>query len=115
MATRSLRSSHSMAACSSAVSSFSCGVGGSGSAGTPYAVQYVFQKLTDEQKEQARENIGAGNAGQINVKKYGISTDGSDTARGMWLRLGGVTLLLGAFVAVVWWILSKSHKAKQGR
>lgn len=36
------------------------GVGGSGSAGTPYAVQYVFQKLTDEQKEQARKNIGAG-------------------------------------------------------
>ena len=49
------------------------------------------------------------------AEQYGISTDGSDTARGMWLRLGGVTLLLGAFVAVVWWILSKSHKAKQGR
>ena len=54
------------------------GVGGSGSAGTPYAVQYVFQKLTDEQKEQARENIGAGNAGQINLKKYGITEGNID-------------------------------------
>ncbi len=45
--------------------------------------------------------------------QYGISTDGSDTARGMWLRIGGVTLLLGALVGVVWWIFSKSHKEKQ--
>lgn len=31
-----------------------------GSGGTPNAVQYVAQTLTDEQKAQARENIGAG-------------------------------------------------------
>lgn len=31
-----------------------------GSGGTPNAVQYVEQTLTDEQKAQARENIGAG-------------------------------------------------------
>ena len=31
------------------------------------------------------------------------------------LRIGGVTLLMGAFAAVIWIILSKSHKAKQGR
>ena len=31
-----------------------------GSGGTPNAVQYVEQSLTDEQKAQARENIGAG-------------------------------------------------------
>ena len=49
------------------------------------------------------------------AEQYGISTDGSDTARGMWLRIGGVSLLLGAFVAVVWLILGKSHKEKQGR
>ena len=49
------------------------------------------------------------------AKQYGISTDGTDTARGMWLRIGGVTLLMGAFAAVIWIILSKSHKAKQGR
>lgn len=31
-----------------------------GSSGSPNAVQYVAQSLTDEQKAQARENIGAG-------------------------------------------------------
>lgn len=49
------------------------------------------------------------------AEQYGISTDGSDTARGMWLRIGGVTLLLGAFVAVIWIIVARSNRAKQGR
>ena len=49
------------------------------------------------------------------AEQYGISTNGKDTARGMWLRIGGVSLLMGAFVAVVWYILAKSRKEKQGR
>lgn len=49
------------------------------------------------------------------AEQYGISTDGSDTARGMWLRIGGMTLLLGAFVALVWFIIARGNKAKQGR
>lgn len=37
--------------------------GGVGGEGTPNAVQYVPQKLTEEQKAQARENIGADASG----------------------------------------------------
>ncbi|MBQ8288877.1 MAG: leucine-rich repeat domain-containing protein [Clostridia bacterium] len=47
--------------------------------------------------------------------QYGLSTDGSDTSDGMWLRIAGATLLLGAFVAVVWLIIAKTAKAKRGR
>lgn len=47
--------------------------------------------------------------------QYGISTDGSDTSVGMWLRIAGATLLLGAFVAVIWVIITRTAKAKRGR
>ncbi|MBQ8383155.1 MAG: leucine-rich repeat domain-containing protein [Clostridia bacterium] len=47
--------------------------------------------------------------------QYGLSTDGSDTSDGMWLRIAGATLLLGAFVAVIWVILSRISKSKRGR
>lgn len=55
------------------------GVGGSGSAGTPYAVQYVFQKLTDEQKAQARKNIGVGDGGLCYVLE--LSADEADAQK----------------------------------
>lgn len=47
--------------------------------------------------------------------QYGISTDGSDTSRGMWLRVGGATLLLGGAVAIVWFALSKTKSKKAVR
>ena len=47
--------------------------------------------------------------------QYGLSTDGHDTSDGMFLRIAGATLLLGAFVAAVWLIIAKSAKSKRGR
>lgn len=47
--------------------------------------------------------------------QYGISTDGSDTSDGLWLRVIGATLGLGAFVWVVWIVVSKIRRSKQGR
>lgn len=47
--------------------------------------------------------------------QYGLSTDGSDTSDGLWLRVVGATLLLGAFVWVVWIVISKIQRSKQGR
>lgn len=49
------------------------------------------------------------------AEQYGLSTDGSDTSDGMWLRIAGATLLLGAFVAAIWIILSRISRSKQGR
>lgn len=39
--------------------------------------------------------------------QYGISTDGSDTTDGLWLRVIGATLGLGALVLLVWLGISK--------
>ncbi len=47
--------------------------------------------------------------------QYGISTDGSDTSDGLFLRLLGATLLLGGLVALVWYVLAKIKRSKQGR
>lgn len=47
--------------------------------------------------------------------QYGLSTDGSDTSDGMWLRIAGATLLLGAFVALIWMIVAKTARSKRGR
>lgn len=45
-----------------------------------HAVRYAPQDLTEEEQAQARKNIGADGVGQINVKKYGIFTDGTNAA-----------------------------------
>lgn len=42
--------------------------------GTPYAVEYIKQKLTEVAKAQARENIGAAPAG------FGLGTQGGETS-----------------------------------
>lgn len=46
------------------------------------------------------------------AKQYSISTDGSDTGRGMWLRLGGTTVLLAAVVLIPLAIFSKKKKQR---
>ena len=47
------------------------------------------------------------------AEQYGISTDSSETAQGMWLRLGGVTLGMGALLAAAWWLIAKKKQGKK--
>ncbi len=42
-----------------------------------------------------------------------IPTTLADTSRGMWLKIGGATLLLGAFVGIVWWIVGRARRDRK--
>lgn len=46
------------------------------------------------------------------ASQYSISTDGSDTGRGMWIRLGAVTIILCGAVLIPLGILSKKKKQR---